>query len=95
MKKTLIICICIILSFVSITSVIIGADIDHIKNCHKTNCYICNIINNSISFLKNIYYFFMAAIYIKILTLLVYKIEKTVLKNNLTTLYNFKVQFNE
>lgn len=95
MKKTLIICICIIISFVSITSIIIGADVDHIKNCHKTHCYVCTIINNSINYLKNIYCFFIESIFIYFLIFLKYRIIKIIFDNNLTTLYNFKVQFNE
>jgi len=95
MKKIIIICICIIITFVSITSIVIGTDIEHLQCCHKVDCHICTIINNSINFLKNINYFFIISISIYNIIFIVQRNIKIIFEKKLTTLQKLKVQFNE
>ena len=54
LRKILIICFCIVFIFMSITTVIMAADVVHIHDCNTQDCSVCCFIKFSINFIKNI-----------------------------------------
>lgn len=95
MRKIIIITICIVLSITAIMASVQAINFHHLNHCCVEDCDICNTISNAINFLKNINCLIEYIVILNIVSSLMSIIKTKESKNELNTLINKKVQFNE